>query len=486
MPLPALLSLALAFGRLIACERDLPMPSEIAIRVEGLSKRYYLYDSPLGRMRSLVFGRKANQPYIEALKELSFSIKKGAFFGIIGQNGSGKSTLLQMIAGILAPSTGAVHCHGRIAALLELGAGFNPEFTGRENARLNAQILGISHEEFERKSPEIEAFADIGEFIDQPVKTYSSGMFVRLAFAVQACVEPDILIIDEALAVGDIFFRLKCYERIAKLRAKGCTIILVTHGMDDVMVYCDQVLLLEHGQAIFLGDPSEGINRYYALGNKSAVIKAIAPKDSLAVDIQSPVEIANMDPQNNRMQWPATHVLQNVSQRTQASDGLAHCQWLAVTDDHHQTRAVFRQGESMFVYVEFAVKADLETPVIGFVIRSDRTGVVHGRNTGQCETPVPTNIWAGQIVRARFEIPLELGAGEYLLDVGFATWPSALFAASRRTTMAELEASSHRHCVLTGVSTFSIVPRSNLGFDAQPFYGVAGLESNALLEVQVS
>jgi lipopolysaccharide transport system ATP-binding protein len=459
------------------------MPSEIAIRVEGLSKRYYLYDSPLGRMRSLIFGRKASQPYIEALKAISFSIKKGGFFGIIGQNGSGKSTLLQMIAGILAPSTGAVHCNGRIAALLELGAGFNPEFTGRENARLNAQILGITSDEFERKSPEIEAFADIGEFIDQPVKTYSSGMFVRLAFAVQACVEPDILIIDEALAVGDIFFRLKCYERIAKLRAKGCTIILVTHGMDDVMVYCDQVLLLEHGQAVFLGDPSEGINRYYALGNRTAVVKAIAPTDPSIGDPQLPRAMLNPTSGESQFHWPSTSTLQNVSARTQASDGMADCHWFAMTDVHLQARSVFRQGEAMFVYVEFTVNVDLETPVIGFVIRSDRTGVVHGRNTGQCETPVPTSIHAGQTVRARFEIPLNLGAGEYLLDVGFATWPTALFAASSRTTMAELEASSHRHCVLTGISTFSIVPKSNMGFEAQPFYGVAGLASQAVLEV---
>ncbi|RBJ69215.1 ABC transporter ATP-binding protein, partial [Pseudomonas sp. MWU12-2534b] len=153
----------------------------------------------------------------QALKEVSFQVNPGDFFGIIGQNGSGKSTLLQIIAGILPPTTGKIQVSGRIAALLELGAGFNPEFTGRENARLNAQILGISGAEFNRIFPEIEAFADIGHFIDQPVKTYSSGMFVRLAFSVQACIDPDILIVDEALAVGDIFFRLKCYERLERL-----------------------------------------------------------------------------------------------------------------------------------------------------------------------------------------------------------------------------------------------------------------------------
>lgn len=241
------------------------MSSEFAINLDNVSKEYDLYKTPFKRIKGLLFGKGKNQETFQALYPLSVKVRKGSFFGIIGQNGSGKSTLLQVISGILRPTTGSVSIQGKIAALLELGAGFNPEYTGRENARLNAQILGVSGKEFEHIMPDIESFADIGEFIDAPVKTYSSGMFVRLAFAVQACIDPDILIVDEALAVGDIFFRLKCYERLERLRKQGCTVILVTHSMDDVMHYCDEVLLLHHGNAMYQGDATEAINRYYAL-----------------------------------------------------------------------------------------------------------------------------------------------------------------------------------------------------------------------------
>jgi len=451
------------------------MPSEIAIDVRALCKRYNIFKSPGQRIRALLFGARQDQPYFEALKSLSFQVERGAFLGIIGQNGSGKSTLLQLISGILAPTSGSVEVKGRIAALLELGAGFNPEFTGRENARLNAQILGVSGRDFDRLLPEIEAFADIGEFIDRPVKSYSSGMFVRLAFAVQACIDPDVLIVDEALAVGDIFFRLKCYERLERLRAKGCTVILVTHSMDDVMHYCDRVLLLHRGEAVYFGNAAEAVNRYYALGHVSV-------QPTIEERIGGLADTTVRNPDIDDFDWPDVSWL-DALERQQTGDGRVRCLRFALVGPDNGARQVYQQFDKLRVLVEFEVLANLETPVAGFVIRTDRGVVIHGRNSGQCETVVPGIVRAGEKVRVMFEVPLAFGTGEYLLDLGFATWPSALFQQRDKTSMAELESAAGRHCVISGAASFSIVPRGHLGFDAQPFYGVASVDSTAKLSV---
>lgn len=229
---------------------------EVAIRVSNLSKCYQIYDKPNDRLKQFVVPKilrvlgRYSKPYFRefwALKDISFEIKKGETVGIIGRNGAGKSTLLQMICGTLSPTNGSIETNGRIAALLELGAGFNSEFTGRENVYLNGCVLGISKEAIDERFAEIAAFADIGQFIDQPVKTYSSGMYVRLAFAVQACVEPDILIVDEALAVGDIGFQYKCHQRMQELRAKGTTILMVTHSSGSILQYADRCVVMKDG-----------------------------------------------------------------------------------------------------------------------------------------------------------------------------------------------------------------------------------------------
>lgn len=453
------------------------MCSDLAISIDNVSKLYDLYKSPLQRVKGLLLGRGKGQETFCALQPLSVKIRRGSFFGIIGQNGSGKSTLLQIISGILQPTTGSVAVHGRIAALLELGAGFNPEFTGRENARLNAQILGLSGKDFDRILPEIESFADIGNFIDSPVKTYSSGMFVRLAFAVQACIDPDVLIIDEALAVGDIFFRLKCYERLERLRQRGCTVILVTHSMDDVMHYCDEVLLLHRGNAVYQGDATEAINRYYALGHINA--KQMLNDDARRLsENASHLDGSTDDLSGTHFHWPK-YGGADMTTREQTGDGLVKCVRLAVTDEFDDTRQVFRQFEKLRIYAEFVVKEDLETPVVGFVIRTDRGVVIHGKNSGQCGTPVPARLSKGNTVRASFDIPLAFAAGEYVLDLGFASWPIALQRNIENTTMAEIESTSLRHCVITAATSFSIISQGHMGFQAQPFYGVAGVDSNA-------
>ncbi|MDY7806805.1 ABC transporter ATP-binding protein [Burkholderia stagnalis] len=454
------------------------MSSDFSLKVDGVSKTYDVFKSPAQRIAQIFAPKARLAEKFRALKEVSFQVNPGDFFGIIGQNGSGKSTLLQIIAGILPPTTGKVHVNGRVAALLELGAGFNPEFTGRENARLNAQILGISGAEFNRVLPEIEAFAGIGHFIDQPVKTYSSGMFVRLAFAVQACIDPDILIVDEALAVGDIFFRLKCYERLERLRKKGCTIILVTHSMDDILHYCDKVLLLNYGDPVFFGDPVEAVNRYYALGHLNAHDRVnAADQATIGIGDEAGGDPPGAASRGDAFEWPAGPFT-DMGVREQIGPGTVRCLRMALMDHRDTAKQVFRQGELMRLYCEFETTQPLETPCTGFVIRTEKGVVVHGKHTAQTDELVPGTIGAGSIVRAVFEIPLNLGPGEYVVDLGFSTWPRSIYSQRARVTMAELESSATRHCVIAAAQNFSIIPRGQLGYDAQPFYGLAGLESS--------
>lgn len=242
------------------------MSSEIAISVDGVSKRYEMYSKPRDRLLQF-FSSGSKQYYKEfwALQKISFDVKKGETLGILGRNGSGKSTLLQIIAGTLTPTTGSVHTSGVLAALLELGSGFNPEFTGRENIYLNGVILGFSRQEMDQRLEEIISFADIGDHLDQPIKTYSSGMTVRLAFAVQACVSPQVLIVDEALSVGDEKFQRKCFEYIEKLRKGGCSILLVTHSTATVEKFCQRGVLLHKGEVQGIGPAKEIVDQYYAL-----------------------------------------------------------------------------------------------------------------------------------------------------------------------------------------------------------------------------
>ena len=209
-----------------------------------------------------VGGKPAPPPGFQALADISFEVRPGEVLGVIGENGSGKTTLLQIVAGILSPTEGRISTRGRKAALLELGSGFDPEFTGRENVQINGAILGLSDREILGRMDEILEFADIGDFADRPVKTYSAGMSLRLAFAVQACLSPDVLLVDEVLSVGDVFFQLKCHRRIEKLVSRGAALILVSHNMAQVEKYCGRVLVLDRGRCDFLGDPNVAVHRY--------------------------------------------------------------------------------------------------------------------------------------------------------------------------------------------------------------------------------
>ncbi|MCA3784769.1 ABC transporter ATP-binding protein, partial [Burkholderia sp.] len=262
------------------------MSSDLAVSVKDLSKVFHIYDSPRARLLQMLFGAR-KQYYREfwALRDISFDIARGETIGIVGHNGSGKSTLLQVISGTLSPSAGHVETNGKVAALLELGSGFNPEFTGRENVMLYGQILGMSEEELEEKYPAIVEFSEIGDFVNQPLKTYSSGMYVRLAFSVAIHVNPDILIVDEALSVGDALFQAKCMAVMKKLMDRGTTLLFVSHDPGSVKALCNRAILLDHGNMLAAGSTDHVIESYYSsyVRKKQHVIEdADAPAAQIA------------------------------------------------------------------------------------------------------------------------------------------------------------------------------------------------------------
>jgi ABC-type polysaccharide/polyol phosphate transport system ATPase subunit len=276
--------------------------NDVAISVSNLSKCYQIYDTPHDRLKQFVMprirrlARKSKKQYFRefwALKDVSFEIKKGEIVGIIGRNGSGKSTLLQLICGTLTPTSGRIQTRGRVAALLELGSGFNPEFTGRENVYMNATVLGLSTEEIDARFDAISTFADIGDFIEQPVKTYSSGMIVRLAFAVAIHIEPDILIVDEALAVGDIVFQMKCLDKMEQIRSCGTTILFVSHSLEQVKRFCVSAVWLEHGKVQQIGESNYVSDQYRDASLRlSAIKESHYPANRAELSVGAPAKIS--------------------------------------------------------------------------------------------------------------------------------------------------------------------------------------------------
>ncbi|MFZ5735656.1 ABC transporter ATP-binding protein [Rhodopseudomonas palustris] len=412
------------------------MSSDVAIDVRNVSKRYDVYENPRDRLKQIVvprllhtaqrigIARQAQPPVYHrefwALQELSFQVRAGETLGIIGRNGSGKSTLLQIIAGTLVPTHGEVAVSGRVAALLELGSGFNPEFTGRENVLLNARILGLNRDQIAERYDRIAAFADIGDFIDQPVKTYSSGMFVRLAFAVQAHIDASIVIIDEALAVGDVFFRQKCYTRLEEIRLSGAAVLLVSHAMTDIEQFCDHAILLDHGRMLFAGEAGEAAKRYYQL-HQSASQTVFEPPAA-----GSPV-IASDGGGSEIESWPDDSQFVSAEEVVQVGNGWARCTRFAVCNAAGIRSPSFEQGEEARFYSEFVVTAPMGVPLTGLVLQNDRGINVHGKGSLEYAAAAPHHVEAGTIIRCCQSVRLQLELGEYTFELGLATIDAATY-----------------------------------------------------------
>jgi len=443
----------------------------IIARVNQLGKRYHLYNKQMDRLKQTLsghLGRSYGRPFW-ALKDISFEIKKGETFGIIGRNGSGKSTLLQIMAGILQPTTGKVTINGRVAALLELGSGFNPEFTGRENVILNGMILGLTRAGIEEKFQQIAEFADIGDFIDQPVKIYSSGMFVRLAFAVAAGIDADLVLIDEALAVGDIFFRQKCYLRLQELREKGTSIVLVSHAMNEVEQFCEQALLLHDSQMIYLGSAVEAVKRYYFVQQTGNLLPQFVSQ-SKEVKLEETYE------EETDFLWPKPGAFIDIGDFPQVSNHLAYCTAAAVCNPNGEACLVFQQGEPVSFFFEFLVEEeDIEVPIGGVEIINEKGIIVHGKNSLLYGSLVPSYVPKGGRVRFRQDITLDVAAGEYTFNIGFSTISRRDYSERSKLPHPELDAKIKVLSILPKAGKFAVVYRLKSEPVQMLHFGIANL-----------
>jgi len=362
------------------------------IEFRGVSKSYPIYRSPADRLRELAtFNLSRHHRDFRAIDDVSFDIARGETFCIVGENGSGKSTTLQLMAAILQPTAGEAIVRGRVAALLELGAGFNHEFSGRDNVYLNAAIMGFSRREIDAKFPSIEAFAEIGDFIDQPVKTYSSGMVVRLAFAVAIHLDPEILLVDEALAVGDIYFRQRCMRKVHEMRARGVTIVFVSHSTADVKAIGDRTMWLDHGRVREIGNTEHVVSKYLA---------SIVQKDAVFLR-QSRTGAARLPSVAEAHE--VVRSIPNIDHRY--GDARAELLGIAVLDSAGLPVAMLEPGSAIVVRISVMAHRRLELPIVGFMLRNHMGVDFAGTNTAREGFELPP-MHPGDVYTVDFHVQL--------------------------------------------------------------------------------
>ena len=380
---------------------------KVAIQVKGLEKAYKLYDKPSDRLKeALGFGRKKRYKEHYALKGVDMTIYQGETVGIIGTNGSGKSTILKIITGVLNPTGGSVHVNGRISALLELGAGFNMEYNGIENIYLNGTMIGFSKKEIDAKMDDILNFADIGDYVHQPVKTYTSGMFVRLAFAVAINIEPEILIVDEALSVGDVFFQAKCYHKFEEFKEMGKTIVFVSHDLSSISKYCDRVVLLNQGVKLGEGSPKEMIDAY-----KQVLVGQYVP----AADDHSLLS----DKEITAAAAAAAGTVKGEVNPELLEYGTkdAMITGYKITDDMGRETSALLKGKECTITMQVHFEHDIEAPIFAFTIKNIKGVEITGTNT-MVEKAFLSPVRAGSDMEITFTQKIDLQGGEYLLSFG--------------------------------------------------------------------
>ena len=394
------------------------METDVLIQVDGLSKVYALYDRPFDRLKEALHpgGRKFHRDFF-ALQDVAFAVRRGETLGIVGRNGSGKSTLLKILAGVLTPTAGAVRVRGRVSALLELGTGFNPELTGLENVYLQGTLMGYARREMEARVPGIVAFADVGEFIHQPVKHYSSGMFVRLAFACAIHVEPDVLIVDEALAVGDVEFQQKSYQAICRLRDAGTAVLLVSHDLGSIVEFCGAAVLLDHGRIVARGRAGEVVNKFKQLMSTHALEAAPPPA------VAAPAAAA----------W--TGALNAHFKREKCTEeyggGVATILDWGVLDPTGQPTALIDNADEIEIRVVLRFNQDCRRPIAGYFLTDAKGREIVGTNT-EFEGFELGPRRAGETVAVRFRQRLAVAPGAYLLNVGCSEYVDGEIVAHHR------------------------------------------------------
>jgi ABC-type polysaccharide/polyol phosphate transport system ATPase subunit len=443
-----------------------PPTSDVIISVQNVSKAYRIWKTPSARLTSVALGalskwipgslgerlkRKSDRMWRDfwAVRDVSFTMRKGESIGIIGRNGSGKSTLLQLVTGTLQPTSGSVFVKGRVAALLELGSGFNPEFTGRENVFLNGAVLGLSRSEIEARFTSIAEFAEIGEYMDEPVKTYSSGMMVRLAFAVAFSIEPELLIVDEALSVGDIFFQQKCFVRVHQMLERGVGLLLVSHDTTAVQNLCSSALLLVGGQEKFHGPPEEAVSRYFAFSQPKA--------SALPATGAAPPSIRREDG------WDSILRAGNIASEARSEHGAKDIfiERLVILNGKLEPTRSFKVGETMHLVVQLRAAKAVYEPSTGIHLFDRMNNLVFAAGTRQIGVRLGS-FAADESRIVEFRLELSVHPGEYTFSSGCSE--------------ASEEGPNHGYIQhrLEGMGPISVVPAPGEN-GVWPFYGQARL-----------
>ena len=414
--------------------------SEFAIQVKHLDKMYKLYNKPSDRLReTLGFKVPVREHY--ALRDVNFQVERGETVGIIGTNGSGKSTILKIITGVLNPTAGEVKVDGRISALLELGAGFNMEYTGIENVYLNGTMMGFSKEEVDARLQDILDFADIGDFVYQPVKSYSSGMFVRLAFAVAINIDPEILIVDEALSVGDVFFQAKCYRKFEEFKKMGKTILFVSHDLSSISRYCDRVILLNKGVKLEEGSPKQMVDMYKQLLVGQDPAKAEEKKEEQKESWSQQFQV------NPNMLEYGTKLAEIVD--------------FAVLDDKDRCTNTIEKGSSFRIRMKVVFHQDIQEPIMAYTFKDIKGTEITGTNT-LFEKKSVEHSQAGDSCTVTFEQEMFLQGGEYLLSFGCTGYKDGEFTVFHRLYDA---------CNITVVSNKNTVGFYDMNSKVEILYG---------------
>ncbi len=408
---------------------------DIAIQVTNVEKVYKLYDKPSDRIKeALGLGRGKHHKEHHALKGVDLTIRQGECVGIIGTNGSGKSTILKIITGVLSPTSGDVTVNGRISALLELGAGFNMEYNGIENIYLNGTMIGFSEKEIREKMDAILEFADIGEYVYQPVKTYSSGMFVRLAFAVAINIEPEILIVDEALSVGDVFFQAKCYHKFEEFKEMGKTIVFVSHDLSSISKYCDRVVLLNQGTKLGEGKPKEMIDIY-----KQVLVGQYAVPESENTRLLDDEELrrvaaGSMAGTKKEAGTDKGSVPGGVAENPELLEygsKKAVIEEYYITDEKGVRTSAILKGNGFTIHMKVGMAEDIQAPIFAFTIKNVRGTEITGTNT-MFEKAFLEPVSAGEKCEVAFTQKMNLQGGDYLLSLGVTGYENDDFTVYHR------------------------------------------------------
>lgn len=445
--------------------------SDVVLQVENLGKCFKIYGNPWDRAKEWfnVAKRTYHQPFW-SLRNVSFEVRRGEFLGIIGENGAGKSTLLKIITGVLKPTEGSYQLNGKVLSLLELGTDFNFELSGRANAIYSAELLGFPPGYVQSRLKEIEEFSELGEFFDRPMKLYSSGMRARLAFSLFAFLECDVLILDEVLAVGDIFFQQKCYARLEELIKQQITIILVTHALDAVQQYCKEVVLLHQGQMIFQGEPRQGIIKFHQFrtGHLTSVAKTAARMKSLLTILEESKEFF----------WATDENFVAVDSPDAKEAQLVR---YAICNQDGQFSTVFQQGEQVYLCCEFLLKESIEVPIVCVMITNKFNTIVHSKGSHQHQAIVPPFVEHGSSIRFCRSIDLSIAPGQYVLGFALVAIPFSLYEQLDELPQAEINNHLKVCDVYEKVGTFYVKPHYST--NSHSHFGICNLPGECQVQV---